>query len=209
MAKKLTHLGHPAVLVIDMQRDFVDAGAPIECAGAREVVAPILQLLAAARADRIPVIYTQEAHRAAKVDFGLELDYEEPEHCLEGSPGIELLPALAPQPGDHLIIKRRYSGFFATDLDLLLRGLSVDTLILVGVATDVCVRATAQDAQQLGYRVVVPRECVAGTSEAQHEAALRNIEYVFGYVVSLALVQTLLRAGEHPRQGRVAAHAHA
>lgn len=197
MAKKLTHLGRPALLVIDMQRDFVDAGAPIECPGAREVVAPILQLQALARAERMPVIYTQEAHRAAKVDFGLELDYEEPEHCLEGTPGIELLPALAPQPGDHLIIKRRYSGFFATDLDLLLRGLAVDTLILVGVATDVCVRATAQDAQQLGYRVVVPRECVAGTSPAQHEAALRNIEYVFGYVVPMAFVQTLLLDSVH------------
>lgn len=197
MAKKLTHLGRPALLVIDMQRDFVDAGAPIECAGARAVIAPILQLLAAARAGGVPVVYTQEAHRAAKVDFGLELDYEEPEHCLEGSPGIELLPALAPQPGDHLVIKRRYSGFFATDLDLLLRGLAVDTLILVGVATDVCVRATAQDAQQLGYRVVVPRECVAGTSAAQHDAALRNIEYVFGYVAPLADVQALWPGRTH------------
>lgn len=208
MAKKLTHLGRPAVLVIDMQRDFVDAGAPIECTGAREVIAPIRRLLTAVRADGIPVIYTQEAHRAAKVDFGLELEFEEPEHCLEGSSGIELLPALAPQPGDHLVIKRRYSAFFATDLDLLLRGLAVDTLILTGVATDVCVRATAQDAQQLGYRVVVPRECVAGTSEAQHEAALRNIEYVFGYVVPMALVETLLFSGDSSRRGLKAVGAH-
>jgi nicotinamidase-related amidase len=200
MPKQLKNLGRPAVLVVDMQRDFIDEGAPIECPGARAIVRHILDLTAKARRKDVPVIYTQEAHRAAKVDFGLELDYEEPEHCLEGSPGVELLPALRPQRGDHLIVKRRYSAFFATDLDLLLRGLAVDTLILTGVATDVCVRATAQDAQQLNYRVVVTPECVAGTSVEQHQAALRNIEYVFGYVESLGAVMSLLDAagGQRP-----------
>ena len=205
MPRRLKGRGRPAVLVIDMQRDFVDEGAPIECPGARAIVRHILDLTARARRNDVPVIYTQEAHRAAKVDFGLELDYEEPEHCLEGSPGVELLPALRPQRGDHLIVKRRYSAFFATDLDLLLKGLGVDTLVLTGVATDVCVRATAQDAQQLNYRVVVVPECVAGTSVDQHQAALRNIEYVFGYVEPLCAVMGLLdaaggeRLAEEPR----------
>ncbi|MCL5075524.1 MAG: cysteine hydrolase [Chloroflexi bacterium] len=183
-----------AVLVIDMQRDFIDEGAPIECPGGREAIPYIQKLLAAARARGIPVIYTQEMHRKEKVDFGLELDGEEPEHCLEGTSGVEIVAALAPQKKDFIIVKRRYSGFFATDLDILLKGLGVDTLIIAGAATDVCVRATAQDAQQLGYKVIVPRECVAGTSREQHEAALRNISYILGKVMSLGDVLRWLQS---------------
>jgi nicotinamidase-related amidase len=189
---QITQTRKHAILVIDMQRDFIDDGAPIECPGGREIIEPIRELLTPARQKGVPIIYTQEAHRAEKVDFGLELAYEEPEHCLEGTPGIEIIPAVSPQPGDFLIVKRRYSAFFATDLDLLLRGLEVDTLILVGVATDVCVRATAQDAQQLNYRVIVPEECVAGTSVEQHQAALGNIAYIFGKVMPLSEVTPLL-----------------
>jgi nicotinamidase-related amidase len=184
--------GKKAVLVIDMQRDFIDEGAPIECPGGRDIIAPIQRLLNLARQKGLPVIYTQEAHRAEGVDFGRELDGEEPVHCVEGTPGVEIIPNLTPRPRDFLIVKRRYSAFFATDLDLLLRGLEVDTLILTGVATDVCVRATAQDAQQLNYKVIVPEECVAGTSVEQHHAALRNIAYILGKVLPLSKVMSML-----------------
>lgn len=187
--------GKKAILVIDMQHDFIDQGAPIECPGGREIIPPIQRLLNLARQKGLPVIYTQEAHRAQGVDFGRELDGEEPVHCVEGTPGVEIVPDLAPQPGDFLIVKRRYSAFFATDLDLLLRGLGVDTLILTGAATDVCVRATAQDAQQLNYWVIVPEECVAGTSVEQHRAALRNIAYILGKVLPLDTVMSMLEQG--------------
>jgi nicotinamidase-related amidase len=184
--------GKKAILVIDMQRDFIDQGAPIECPGGREIIPSIQRLLNLARQKGLPVIYTQEAHRAQGVDFGRELDGEEPVHCVEGTPGVEIVPDLDPQPGDFLIVKRRYSAFFATDLDLLLRGLGVDTLVLAGAATDVCVRATAQDAQQLNYWVIVPEECVAGTSVEQHRAALRNIAYILGKVLPLDTVMPML-----------------
>jgi nicotinamidase-related amidase len=183
-----------AILVIDMQHDFIDDDAPIPCEGGQSIVAKLLELLAFGRGAGIPVIYTQEAHRVCKVDFGRELDYGETLHCLEGSRGVEIIPSLSPHPGDHVLVKRRYSAFFATDLDLLLKGLGVDTVVVTGVATDVCVRATAQDAMQLDYRVLVPRECVAGTSRARHEAALENISYVFGKVVPLSVVMETLRA---------------
>ncbi len=184
--------GKKAILVIDMQRDFIDQGAPIECPGGREIIPSIQQLLNLARQKGLPVIYTQEAHRAQGVDFGRELDGEEPVHCVEGTLGVEIVPDLAPQPGDFLIVKRRYSAFFATDLDVLLRGLGVDTLVLTGVATDVCVRATAQDAQQLNYWVIVPEECMAGTSVEQHRAALRNIAYILGKVLPLGTVMSMI-----------------
>lgn len=182
-----------AILIIDMQRDFIDKGSPIECPGGREIIVSIQRLLSVARQKKIPVIYTQEAHRSQGVDFGRELDGEEPVHCVEGTPGIEIVPDLARQQGDFLIVKRRYSAFFATDLDLLLRGLNIDTLVLSGVATDVCVRATAQDAQQLNYWVIVPEECVAGTSVEQHRAALKNISYILGRVLPLNDVISILK----------------
>jgi len=174
------------MLVIDMQCDFVDDDAPIACKGAKDLVPRILALKRTARAAGIPVIYTKEAHRSQKIDFGLELEYGEIEHCVEGTRGVEIIDELRPEDCDHVIVKRRYSAFFATDLDLLLRVLGIDTLILTGVATDVCVRATAQDALQLDYRVFVPPECVAGTSEARHTAALEHIAYVLGRVLPLA-----------------------
>ncbi|MFV0414120.1 MAG: cysteine hydrolase family protein, partial [Oscillospiraceae bacterium] len=144
------------------------------------------KLLAYCHAKGIPVIYTKESHRPTLVDMGRELDGDEPVHCLEGSEGIEIIDALKPQPEDYVLMKRRYSAFFQTDLQLLLAGLGVDTLIITGAATDVCVRATATDAQQFGYYVIVPQECVAGTNERQHLAALDHIRYILGKVVSLA-----------------------
>ncbi|WP_175873019.1 isochorismatase family cysteine hydrolase [Burkholderia sp. BCC0397] len=177
-----------ALLIVDMQRDFVDVDAPIACPGAPDIVPAIQRLARAARDAGMPVIYTRESHRRQKVDFGLELEYGETEHCVEGTPGIEIVDALTPDESDYVLVKRRYSGFFATDLDLLLKGLGVSTVILTGVATDVCVRATAQDALQLDYRVLVPRECVAGTTVARHAAALDHIGYVLGRVLPLDVV---------------------
>ncbi|CAI0714589.1 isochorismatase family protein [Serratia ficaria] len=197
MQRQTQGCGHrAAILVIDMQHDFLDADAPIPCSGGLDIVESLHMLLDFARGEGISVIYTQEAHRTSRVDFGRELDYGETLHCLEGTQGVDIIPQLCPQNGDLVLIKRRYSAFFATDLDLLLRGLGVDTLVLTGVATDVCVRATAQDAMQLDYHVVVPRECVAGTNLERHDAALENINYVFGKVQDLVEVIDVLRMRE-------------
>jgi len=183
-----------AILVIDMQGDFIDDGAPVECPGGRDIIPSIQTLLSAARAKGVPVIYTQETHRAEKVDFGLELMGNEPEHCLEGTPGVEIVSDLAMQPGDFLIKKRRYSAFFATDLDILLRGLRSTHIILTGVASDVCVQATALDAYQHDYQVIVPTECVAGTNLTRHEAALANISYLLGRICPLNEVLSIIDA---------------
>ncbi|CVK19133.1 cysteine hydrolase family protein [Sporomusa sphaeroides] len=176
---------HAALMVIDMQNDFLLVDAPIQCHNGLHIVNNIQRLAGEFRKHNRPVIYTQEIHRKQKVDFGLELAYEEPEHCIEGSGGEQFFLMLLPEDNDYIIKKRRYSAFFATDLDLLLRGLNVNTLVLTGVATDVCIRATAQDAQQYNYRVLVPQECVAGTSEDAHCEALKNIDYIYGKVISV------------------------
>lgn len=174
-----------AVIVIDMQNDFVGENAVIPCTCTPELIPSIQRLLGYCRSHGVPVIYTKESHRSSRVDFGRELDGDEPLHCVEGTPGIEIIDELKPQSSDYVIMKRRYSAFFGTDLKILLDCLKVDTLIITGAATDVCVRATATDAQQFNYYVKVPRECVAGSTKAQHEAALEHIRYILGKVVSL------------------------
>lgn len=181
----MSNLKDAAIVVIDMQYDFVGKEAVIPCKADESLIASNQKLLAYARESGVPVIYTQEIHRKSHVDFGRELDRSEPIHCVEGTPGVEIIEELKPYPTDYVIQKRRYSAFFQTDLQVLLKGLGVKTIILTGAATDVCVRATATDAQQHDYYVVVPRECVAGTSAKQHEAALEHIDYVLGRIVSV------------------------
>lgn len=171
---------HTALIIVDMQNDFLLEDAPICCPGGLDIVKNIEKLARHFRTNDQPVIFTQDEHQ--KQDFGLQLDHENPEHCLEGTCGIDFYKDLKPYENDYIIKKRRYSAFFATNLDLLLRRLDMNTLILTGVATDVCVEA---DAQQLGYHVIVIPECVAGTSFIAHQAALDNIKVHFGKIISL------------------------
>jgi len=181
-----------AVLVIDMQRDFLDPGAPIETPGGRALIPAINRLTARARARGIPVVFTQEMHRADKADFGIELEFEPP-HCLEGTPGVELADGLEVAPTDYRILgKRRYDAFLGTDLETLLRGLRAENLIVTGVCTDICVTSTVQHARNLDFRCIIPRECVAGTTPERHTAALLCLGHVFGYVTSLEEVEAAL-----------------
>ena len=115
-----------------------------------------------ARALGLPVVHFKEVHRKEMVDFG-ELDGAEPVHCLETWPGTDYHPDTYPVDGEYPMQKRRYSCFVATDLDLLLRGLRVDTLVLVGAMTNVCVHYTFVDAHQLDYHVHVVEDAVYGS----------------------------------------------
>jgi len=161
-----------ALLVIDPQVDFV----PMVEGGAEAALAAMARLLEAVRAAGVPVVVTQEFHRPELVDFGRELDGDEPVHCIDGTAGAALLPGFEPRAGEFMIPKRRYSAFFATDLDLLLRGLGVRTVVVCGLLTDVCVHYTCADAHQLDYRVYVVPEACAGSTPAASEAAFAALE---------------------------------
>jgi nicotinamidase-related amidase len=180
-------VGRPALLVIDMQHDFLDQGVPLEAAGGRDIIPAISRTVGAARHAGVPVIFTQEAHRPGRVDSGREADpgmgsahwYQNgsaeeplPEHCVEGTDGIEIVDDVGCQAGDLRIVKRRYSCFLGTDLDLLMRGLGVQTLLVTGVDSNVCVLWTTGDGFQLDYHVRVLEDCTAGTTAEEHEAAL-------------------------------------
>ena len=181
-----------AVLVIDMQRDFLDPGAPVATPGGLDLIPRINRLTARARELGMPVIFTQEMHRADKSDFGIELELEPP-HCLEGTAGMELVDGLEVAPGDYRVTgKRRYDAFLGTDLETLLRNLRVENLVVTGVCTDICVASTVQHGRNLDFRCIIPRECVAGTTPERHEAALLCLGHVFGYVVALEDVEAAL-----------------
>ena len=178
--------GRPALLVIDIQGGEQAAsalppgsepGIPL-MPGYDERMSRAPALVEAARAAGVPVIFFQEAHRRDLVDFGRELDGVEGIHLLEGDAGTEIDPALGVRSDDYVIRKRRYSCFFGTELEILLKGLGAKTLILIGGHTDVCVHYTFVDAHQHDYFCRVVEDCVAGSSLAAHEAALNAMEYL-------------------------------
>jgi biuret amidohydrolase len=170
-----------ALVVVDIQQGGAAPATESGIAvmdGYAEMAARAEVLVDAARATGLPVIFVQELHRPDGVDFGRELDGNEGIHCVEGAAGTELWPTLRPGPGDYYVPKRRYSAFFGTDLDILLRGLGSDTLVLIGSLTDVCIHYTFADAHQRDFRTRVVEDCVIGSSMAAHEASLTAMEYL-------------------------------
>jgi nicotinamidase-related amidase len=176
----MKHHGQVALIVIDVQKGEVaphDTGIP-HMEGGAERHARILELVEGARASGVPVVFIQEVHKRTLADFGRELDGAEGVHCLEGDEATELADGLSPRPDEYLIRKRRYSAFFATELELVLKSHGVRTLVLVGALTDVCVHYTFADAHQHDYHCRVVTDCVGGSSRRAHDAALEAMAYL-------------------------------
>lgn len=174
--------GRPALIVVDIQaetfQDRSDEAIPT-MPEFPERMLRARRLIDTARHCGIPVVFIQEVHRPDLVDFGRELDGSEAVHCLETAPGTALaVKEMGIRPDDYVVKKRRYSAFFGTDFEILLRGLKVDTLLLCGALTDVCVHYTFVDGHQSDYFCRVIEDCVAGSSVAAHEAALNAMEYL-------------------------------
>jgi nicotinamidase-related amidase len=181
MPRQPLFVGDPALIVVDIQGGSAlpgnSSGIP-HMSGAAERIVRAEQIVAAARAAHVPVIFFQEVHRRSGVDFGRELDGSEDVHCVEGDAATELWPTLRPLEGEYHIVKRRYSGFIGTEFEIVLRGLKVSTLVLIGGLTDVCVHYTFADAHQRDFYVRVVEDCVGGSSEAAHSASLNAMEYL-------------------------------
>jgi nicotinamidase-related amidase len=172
-------LGQPVFVSIDNQlAGYNEDYAVPQMAGYAGRVGHCIAMLSAAREAGIPVIFLQERHSRTFADFGRELDGQEAVHCVEDDPDTELVPALTPLPDEYHVIKRRYSAFFGTDLEILLKGLDVKTLVLCGALTDVCVHYTFVDAHQHDYHVRVAADAVGGSSQAAHDASLNAMEYL-------------------------------
>ena len=164
-----------ALAVIDMQNDFVLPGAPACVAGALATVPVVRQLLDLARGGQWPVFHVFREHRADGEDaeaFRRDLFRQGRGICVGGTPGADIVPELAPLPGEQRIVKRRFSAFLGTPFDLVLRRLGVSTLVLAGTQYPNCVRGTAVDGLSRDYRVIVVTDACSAQTDA---VALANI----------------------------------
>jgi len=180
MARQEMIVGQAVLLVIDIQKSAFqngNNGIP-HMSDYSERMKKACELIQSARDINLPIIFFQEAHRPDFIDFGRELDGSETVHCVEGKLSTEIADETGFSDQDYFIRKRRYSCFFGTDLEILLKGLKADTLILIGGMTDVCVHYTFVDGHQHDYYCRVVSDAVGGTSVEAHEASLRAMEYL-------------------------------
>ncbi|MBI3091719.1 MAG: cysteine hydrolase [Candidatus Tectomicrobia bacterium] len=188
---EMLDLAHTAVIVIDVQNDFCHAGGAFDTMGAdlsaAQAMLPVLaSFLTAARAAGAMVVHVT-THHSEMTNSPVWESKAPPGVTVLGSWGAEICdgyPELLPRPGEPLVIKHRYSPFYNTDLDLILRGRGVRTIALAGVATNVCVETAARDGIVRDYYVFVLRDCTAAYDPALHENSLKNVTQRFGYVIS-------------------------
>lgn len=167
-----------ALLVIDMQRDFLSPASPLFVAGGPTIVPNVQRALKTARSANESVIHVMRQHRSTGIDVDQSrraLFAEIGGFLVAGTPGAEELPQLAPAPLDFVVVKTRWSAFFATDLDALLRRLGTHRLILAGVQTPNCIRATANDALALDYATVVLSDATASQTDEIQLSNLRDM----------------------------------
>lgn len=177
----------PAVIVIDLCRAYTDPAGPFGLPDAGPAVAAAGELVASARTGGHPVVWTAVRYTAGLADAGLFARKVPALACFaEDAPGGWGELALEPAPGEPVVVKQYASAFFGTSLASTLRGLGVDTLVVAGVSTSGCVRATAMDALNVGLRPQVVREACADRTPVLHESNLADLDAKYADVVPLA-----------------------
>ena len=192
-----------AVIVVDMINEFCKPGGKMVLPGYEALVGPQLSVIEAARAAGAPVVWVHDSHRR-NMRRDREFIKRTP-HGEEGTWATEIIDDLGARQDEIHVIKHRYSAFFQTDLDLVLKDMIVDQIVVFGVVTNICVRSTVHDAFFNGYEVVVPRDCCAATGPREQESTLYDIATHFGVVSESPAVVAALRSGTAIENENIAA----
>jgi maleamate amidohydrolase len=183
-----------AIIVIDLLQGYTTEGSALYAPGVVDCVKEVPEFLDLARQKGVPIIHTRVLYTAPNYEDGGVWIKKAPvlRDLVEGNPYAEFCAGVEPQPGEPVIIKQYASAFFGTSLVATLNGLRVDTLIITGCTTSGCIRATAVDAVQHGFRPICPRELIGDRHEGPHEANLFDINAKYGDVISKAEVMEYL-----------------
>lgn len=184
----------PAILVVDFINAYTDSSSPLYAPDVVTAVEETIPLLNLARQKNVPVLYTKVLYNKNFKDGGIFIQKVPVlKKMVEGEPLAEIVADISPHESDIVIIKQYASAFFGTSLAATLTSMGIDTLILTGCSTSGCIRASAVDGMQYGFRVIVPRECVGDRHSAPHEANLFDINSKYGDVVSKSEVISYLQ----------------
>ncbi|MBI3975141.1 MAG: cysteine hydrolase [Armatimonadetes bacterium] len=168
-----------ALIVVDMQNDFVKPGGALLVETAAGTIPAIQRLLSLARGRGMRVFFTQDSHQEGDPEFPIW-----GRHVLEGTWGWQIIEELAPRPGERVIQKLRYDGFFGTSLDHELRLAGIEAVIVCGTVANICVLHTAGSAALRGYRVILPIDAVSAITPFDLQAAIRQVSFLYRGVVT-------------------------
>ncbi len=181
-----------ALLVIDMQRFFLDPVSPTFTCGGLAILPTLQRVIGAFRKAGRPVIYTRHVHHPDRLDAGI-MEWWWEGMCIEGSPESEVHGDIAPEPNDKVILKHRYSAFYNTDLETVLRCLKIEDLVITGIMTNMCCESTARDAYYRDYKVFFLADGTGSINEEMHVASLLNLCFGFAFVTTADAVIDKMR----------------
>jgi len=172
-----------ALLVVDMQKFFLNPESPSFTCGGPAILPNIKMLINLFRDAGRPVIYTKHVHHPEGIDAGIMKWWWEG-MCIEGSPESEIHGDIEPESGEKVILKHRYSAFYNTDLETILRCMNVEDLVITGIMTNMCCESTARDAYYRDYRVFFPADSTGSINEEMHLASLLNLAFGFALITA-------------------------